>query len=63
MPIKFEHTKAKTEDGEYIYAIELYKGFDEEKLGYVETLNPMSLDELQELKKYLSEMIWKECSY
>lgn len=59
MPIKFD-VKSVTVDKNKIYSIEIYTGTNDNHIGYMDSIHPMTMDELQKLKDFLTELIWKE---
>tara|TARA_Y100000385_G_C12908099_1_gene557184 strand:- start:420 stop:617 length:198 start_codon:yes stop_codon:yes gene_type:complete len=65
MSIKFDHSQAKI-DGVEVYSIKVYRNSDNQEdsnFGYIDSFHPMNIEELQKLKNYLSDLIWKEFNH
>ena len=65
MSIKFDNAKAEIEN-QKVYSIKVYRSVDDNEdsnFGYIDSLHPMNIDELQKLKNYLSDLIWKEFNH
>lgn len=59
--IKFNVKKAKSDSGEDIYSVEIYRRYlkdDEVVWGYIDSMHPMTINNLQALNNYLSQLIW-----
>lgn len=62
--IKFNAKPTKSNE-ETVYGLEIYRSYShpdesDNRWSYIDTMHPMSMKDLQELRDYLSELIWRE---
>ena len=56
------NTKFKIKEKNGIYGIEIYRSVSDtnDNYTYIDTFSPMDLTEINELKQFLSDFLWKK---